>query len=106
MTTLSEMLKQHFEDYQIEYRIHAVRRMFQRNINENNVERILKEGTVIEQYDDDLPLPSLLINGINADNSPLHVVAAINSDELKLIIITTYKPDPLKWNNQFSGRNK
>ena len=106
MTTLCEMLQQHFNDYQIEYRIHATRRMFQRDIHENDVEKILKEGSIIEQYDDDFPFPSVLINGLGAGNVPLHVVAAINSGELKLVIITVYKPDPLKWSNRFLGRIK
>ncbi|MBF0232846.1 MAG: DUF4258 domain-containing protein, partial [Desulfamplus sp.] len=48
MTVLSEMLIQHFDDYQIEYRIHATRRMFQRAIHEDDVERTLKEGNIIE----------------------------------------------------------
>ena len=106
MTTLCEMLQQHFDDYQINYRIHATRRMFQRVIHENDVESVLKEGSIIEQYNDDFPFPSVLINGLSAGNVPLHVVAAINSDELKLVIITVYKPDPLKWTNQFSRRIK
>jgi len=106
MTTLNKMLKQHFDDYKIEYRIHATRRMFQRDIHENGVEKVLKDGNIIEQYDDDFPFPSFLINGINTEGVPLHVVAAINRDELKLVIITVYKPDPLKWKNEFSGRIK
>ncbi len=106
MATLCEMLHQHFDDYQIEYRIHATRRMFQRAIHEDDVERILKEGSIIEQYDDDFPFPSVLINGLGARNVSLHVVAAINSDELKLVIITVYKPDPLKWTDKFSRRIK
>ena len=106
MKTLNKMLKLHFEDYQIEYRIHATRRMFQRAIHEDDVERTLKEGNIIEQYDDDFPFPSVLINGLGVGNGPLHVVAAINSDELKLVIITVYKPDSLKWTDQFSRRIK
>ena len=81
MTILYEMLNQHFDNYQIEYRIHATKRMFQRDINEDDVEKVLKEGCVIEQYDDDFPFPSVLINGINTEVPPLHVVAAINSNE-------------------------
>ena len=106
MTTLYETLQQHFDDYQIDYRIHATRRMFQRDIHENDVERILKKGNIIEQYDDDFPFPSVLINGISVGNVPLHVVVAINSDELKLVIITVYKPHLLKWTDQFSRRIK
>jgi len=100
------MLQQHFDDYQIDYRIHATRRMFQRVIHEDDVEKILKEGSIIEQYYDDFPFPSVLINGLSARNVPLHVVAAINSDELKLVIITVYQPDQLKWTDNYSWRIK
>lgn len=79
--------------------------MFQRDIHEDDVEAVLKEGIIIERYDDDFPFPSVLINGFTIENEPLHVVAAINSDELKLVIITVYKPDPFKWKHQFSERN-
>jgi len=103
---LLKTFNKHSNDYEIEYRIHATRRMFQRFIHEDDVEAILKKGTVIEQYDDDLPFPSFLINGTGSDNAPLHVVAALNIDESKIVIITVYKPDPLKWNKQFSRRNK
>lgn len=80
--------------------------IFQRNIYEDDVETVLKEGKIIEQYDDDFPLHSFLINGIGYEKTPLHVVAALNSIERKLIIITVYKPDSLKWTNKFSRRIK
>jgi hypothetical protein len=66
----------------------------------------IKEGMVIERYNDDFPFPSFLISGTGCENTPLHVVAALNSDEGKLVIITVYKPDSLKWTNQFSRRIK
>ena len=106
MLTLPEMLKGHFDDYQIEYRIHATRRMFERDINEDDVEIVLEKGNVIESYDDDFPFPSILINGTGSDKSFLHVVAAINESERKLLVITTYKPNPLMWKNDFAGRKK
>jgi hypothetical protein len=106
MLTLPEMLKGHFDDYQIEYRIHATRRMFERDINEDDVEIVLEKGNVIERYDDDFPFPSVLINGTGSDNSYLHVVAAINESERKVFVITTYKPTSLRWKNEFSGRIK
>ncbi len=34
----------------------------------------------------------------------MHVVVGINELERKLIIITTYEPDPLKWTEDFSRR--
>ena len=104
MDKLSDILDDDIEQYRIEYRVHAVRRMFQRDIFEEDVELLLKEGKIIERYDDDFPLPSLLISGADAEGHPLHVVAGINNAEKIIVVITAYEPDPLKWSDNFTGR--
>ncbi len=91
-------------DYAIEYRVHATRRMFQRDILEDDVEFILRKGSIIERYDEDYPLPSLLLNGRVSNGRQRHVVVAANSSERRLVIITTYEPDSLKWTDGFSRR--
>ena len=65
---------------------------------------ILTHGKVIERYDEDFPLPSVLLHGLTEANRPLHVVVGINVDEQKLVIITTYEPDALQWADNFSRR--
>ncbi|MEY4769073.1 MAG: hypothetical protein RL637_1712 [Pseudomonadota bacterium] len=92
------------DDYEIVYRIHASKRLFERQISDTDVEYILKNGEIIEHYDNDYPLPSLLINGITKNKRPLHLVVAINENEKQLIIITVYEPNPIKWLNDFSRR--
>lgn len=92
------------EDYKIAYRLHASERMFGREISAKDVEYLLKNGDIIEHYDDDYPLPSVLINGYAANNRPLHLVVAINEHEKQLIIVTVYEPNPMKWLNNFSRR--
>ena len=94
------------DDYKIIYRLHALERMFARKISDKDVEYLLKQGEIIELYDDDYPLPSMLINGNMSNNRPLHLVVAVNKDEKKLIIITIYEPNPLKWLNNFSRRKQ
>jgi hypothetical protein len=93
-------------DFTIVYRVHASRRMFQRDIFEDDVELILERGSVVERYDEDYPLPSLLLSGKTSSGKQLHVVVAINSPERKFIIITVYVPDPLRWTDDFSRRVK
>ena len=104
MTKFTELLKGNLVDYAIEYRVHATCRMFQRHIGAEEVAFILSHGQVIEHYDEDFPLPSVLLNGRTAANRPLHVVVGINVDEQKLVIITTYEPDTLQWADNFSRR--
>jgi hypothetical protein len=57
------------------YRVHAVRRMFERGIAEADVQSVLSEGEEIAGYPDDLPYPSRLLFGWRGDR-PLHVVVA------------------------------
>ena len=106
MRRLTDLIHGSLTDYDIEYRIHATCRIFQRDIHEDDIELVLRAGTVIEQYDDDFPLPSVLINGRTSTNRPLHLVTGVNRPEQKLVIITAYEPDPVKWTDKFSRRAK
>lgn len=92
------------ENFEIIYRLHASKRMFEREISDDDVGYMLKNGEVIERYDDDYPLPSLLLNGFTKNKRPLHLVVALNRDEKRLIIVTVYEPNPLKWLDNFSRR--
>ncbi len=88
------------------YRIHAIERMFQRDISEELVEFTIKNGKIIEEYLDDKPYPSFLVLGFedNSQEKPIHVVFAKNEGEF--IVITTYRPEKSKWANNFHTRIK
>jgi hypothetical protein len=79
-------------------------RLFQRRIGEEEVAFILSHGRVIENYDEDFPLPSVLLNGRTPADRPLHVVVGINVADQKLVIITVYEPNRLEWAAGFSRR--
>ena len=87
----------------IVFRIHAIKRMFQRRISEEDVKHVLATGEVIESYPNDLPYPSKLLLGWRG-NRPLHVVAADNVESGEPIIITVYEPDPQEWEAGFARR--
>ena len=76
----------------VEWSAHGLRRMFQRGIKTEFVKRVIKAGTVIEEYPDDKPFPSALFHGI-CENKPLHVVAAFDSESDRVFVITAYWPD-------------
>ena len=84
------------------YRLHAIERMFQRDIGEYQVEEVVENGEIIEEYHDDKPYPSFLVFGIN-ENLPLHVVYAID-EENNIIVITAYRPNLEKWQSDFKTR--
>jgi hypothetical protein len=84
---------------------HAIQRMFERNIDEEDIIQVIKQGEVIENYPDDMPYPSHLILG-NTGGKPLHVVAAFDSKARTCYIVTVYHPDPKFWEPDFRKRRK
>ncbi len=87
----------------IVFRVHALRRMFERAITVDEVETVIKRGEVIEDYPDDTPYPSQLVLGWNVTR-PLHVVLARNMSENELVVVTVYEPDPAQWESGFRRR--
>jgi hypothetical protein len=85
------------------FRVHAFRRMFQRNISEEDVRCVLDNGEVIENYSDDTPYPSRLVLGWRGTR-PIHVVVAQNDVDDELVIVTAYEPDPVRWDKEFRRR--
>jgi hypothetical protein len=84
------------------YRVHAIERMFQRDIEAIDIEQVVNFGEIIESYIDDKPYPSFLALGFVNDGA-LHVVYAKDEDS-NFIIITAYKPNPEKWQDDFKTR--
>ena len=84
------------------FRVHAVQRMFERNISVKNVIQVLESGEIIEDYSAEMQEPSRLILGFHGKRA-FHVVT---SDDLEgsQIVITVYVPDPHKWNKKFKSR--
>lgn len=78
------------------FRVHALRRMFERRIGIDEIRRVLEAGETLERYPDDSPYPSRLVLGWPGGR-PLHVVAAENIEENETIVITVYEPDPGLW---------
>jgi len=87
------------------YRIHAMQRMFERRVPEENVRQVLQSGEMIEDYSEEMPFPSRLISGRRGDR-PLHVVVAENTKEDETIVITVYEPDPSQWKSGSRDRKK
>jgi len=85
------------------FRIHALRQMFQRRISDTDIRQLLEQGTIIENYPDDVPYPSCLISG-KVNDRPLHVVMAYNNVDGKAIVITAYEPDPDIWSENYTRR--
>lgn len=87
------------------FRVHAIQRMFQRGIDEENVRHVLATGETIEEYPDDTPYPSRLVLGWYGSR-PLHVAVADNPDAQETVVITVYEPDPGQWEPDFKRRKR
>ena len=85
------------------YRVHALQRMFEREIERSVVESVIHSGTTIESYPEDTPYPSRLVLGWDRDR-PIHVVVADNLLDEETMVITVYQPDPMRWDASFSRR--
>jgi len=85
------------------FRVHAIARIFERRITEEEVRTTLEGGETIENYPDDTPYPSRLMLGWAAGR-PIHVVAADNRQDEEVIVITVYEPDPDLWEPGFKRR--
>lgn len=85
------------------FRVHAIKRMYQRSISEPEVRHVIATGEIVEDYPDDTPYPSRLLLGWHG-RRPLHVVVADNTDDRENIVITVYEPDPAEWDADFKRR--
>ena len=77
--------------------------MAERAISPYEIRQVVKSGTTIANYPDDLPYPSQLILAF-IKNRPLHVVAADDHEAKVTYIITAYEPTLVEWEIGFSKR--
>ena len=85
------------------FRVHAVQRMFERNVSVRSVSQALHSGETIEDYSTEMPEPSRLTLGFQGKR-PFHVVASENQETKETTVITVYIPDPRKWDKNFTSR--
>ncbi len=87
----------------LNFRVHAVQRMFERGISVSKVRRALEAGDIIEDYSAEMPEPSRLIMGVQGRRL-FHVVTSENLAENKITVITVYRPEKDKWSKDLRSR--
>lgn len=85
------------------YTKHAAERMFERGITTDHVEQVLRSPRVVEEYPARGGAPSWLLAG-TTDGRTLMVVTTPGAHADQTIVITTYWPDPAKWDTGFTRR--
>ncbi len=76
----------------VEWKKHALQRIFEREITRDEVKQAILNGKIIEDYSDDYPFPSVLIAYIDKSKQ-LHVLVAYDEITQICYIITAYTPD-------------
>ena len=71
---------------------HAAERCRQRGILSVDIEAVVMNGEIIEEYPDDFPFPSCLILGFTHENKTVHVCMSDEGSGSR--IITAYCPSP------------
>ena len=84
------------------YRVHALERMFDRGISEDDVRSVLSDGEEIEAYRN-TPYRGRLMSGWCGTRA-IHVVVDENRADDELIVITAYEPEPHLWEFGFKRR--
>lgn len=87
------------------FRVHALQRMFERQISVGDVRWVLESGETIAEYSDDRPLASRLVLGWVL-GKPIHVVAADEEESEITVVITAYRPDADRWYSGFRWRRR
>jgi len=87
----------------MEYSLHAVRQMIERDLTPEEVAQTLLAGEVIEDYPDDKYGPSCLVCGETKSRRMLHVQCTHPSRPL-VKIVTAYEPNPAEWDKTFKQR--
>jgi hypothetical protein len=98
-----DQLRQKISRGQMEYSLHAVRQMVERNITPAEVAQTVLAGEVIEDYPDDKYGPSCLVCGTAAGGRVLHVQCTHPGRPL-VKVVTAYEPDPAEWDKTFKRR--
>lgn len=95
MKTLPQ-IQQELAAGRFEFSRHALRRVVERNISEQDIRDAGENAEIIERYPQDKYSPSGLLMGMTRAGRALHLqVSFAESDVTR--IITIYEPDPKEW---------
>jgi len=100
---IKEKIDSFVSKHKLEWKKHALQRIFERGISRDETKQAIVRGKIIEAYADDYPYPSFLIGYIDTDR-PLHVLVAIDEAHEICYIVTVYKPSIKYFENDLVTR--
>lgn len=99
-----DIIKQLCSNGEMRWTEHIFKRLVQRNISMEDVQTVILNGEIIEDYPNDYPFPSCLIFGYRKGGDIIHVVCAPDDEQKELWLITAYIPNKDKWLSDFKTR--
>jgi hypothetical protein len=99
------IIKESVTENKVLWSSHAEFERYQDELTRDEVLAAIRNGEIIEEYDNDKPLPSCLFCG-KGKNKVIHVVLAFNNITGFIRIITVYIPDLKRWENDLRTRRK
>ena len=86
---------------------HATSKLQSEKLQRKEVESALSNCAVIEDY----PwltrrLPDCLVLAFTPNGNPLHAVVALDEPQDRIFIVTVYRPDKKRWENDWKTRKK
>jgi hypothetical protein len=102
MKTL-EQVRNQLAAGEFEFSRHALKRIVERNIGDQEIRQAGQHATRIEDFPDDKYSPSCLLLGFTQTRRPLHIQVSLAETEW-VKIITLYEPDPSEWINYSQRR--
>ncbi len=82
---------------------HAIKRVVERNISEQEIRQAGVQADIIEDYPEDKYSPSCLLLGFTQTGRPLHIQVSL-ADTALVKIITLYEPSASEWINYSQRR--
>ena len=97
-----ELLRCAVTEQQIKISLHAAEEALAETITRADIEAVLMNAQVLEDYPDWWLGPSCLVHGQSPAGRDLHVIVSYSG--LPVTIITVYEPRPPKWITPFRRR--
>lgn len=83
------------------YTVHGAQQRVERRLKRKDIEQVLLNGEIIEDYPSHHYGPACLVYGITAESKVLHIVCSLRET---IDIITVYEPDTDEWENDLKVR--
>ncbi len=97
-------IKEALKNDNIQWSGHILTRIQQRGIKIKDIINCLSSGEIIEYYEDDYPYPSCLILGNDTEDQGIHIVCALEGDNIWMI--TAYYPSENEWLSDLRTRRR